>query len=1058
MNRRPTRRELARQRSQEVFAGRQQALDNFRRNLERPPESDGRKLIWMVCGEGGIGKTTLLRRYRTIVTEMKYATAWVDEFTSPSVLGVMSALADELEKQGHSLKAFADRYKTYRQRKNEIDTDPERPKGFAAAVGKAGGRIGVEFIKQVPVAGGLAMGLVGEEFIVEKSTEFADFVARKLGSKDEARLVLEPLEVLTPLFVESLSNIADRTSVALFFDTYEKTVDYLDAWLRDLLEGKYGDLALDVLLVMAGRYELGQGWMSEVIEPFLETIRLEPFTEAEAREYLTKQNITDEIAIEIILKLSGRVPVMLTTLANRVPDDPDQLGDPTGEAIDRFLKWVGEEAQRQAVLACALPRALNLDVVTVLLGEEQSAPMFDFVRSMSFVSQKVESGWAYHDVVRKLMLRQRRQESRRRWQEMHTKLADYYAAERDSLNLELKDGLRDERWQHYNLEWLYHTICAKGRGATDGWINCMLDTFDPGSPPEYDKSLGETVLAAGESLEEADIITWGQKIIDGMEAWNSSEYEQSIPMLDAVIDNIKSFPTEKQALAFWARGRMHYWSNNYPAALADFSRAIELQPEDGNNYNWRGTTHYQMKDYPAALTDLNHAIELQPEDSINYYWRGFTHRELQDYPSALEDFSRAIEFQPEDGYNYYWRGMTHYDLKDYPAALPDFNRAIELQPKAGYNYVLRGLTYYELKNYSAALIDFDHLIELQPEDGSNYYWRGTMHYELQNYPSALENFSRAIELQPENGGHYYWHGRTHYQQKNYPAALTDFSKAIELQPENSNYYYSRGFLHRELQNYAAALTDFSRAVEHRPEDGDNYFWRGRTFRDLQDYPAALADFNRAIELQPKDGYNYNWRGTTYYQMKEDEAAIVDFSRAIELQPEESDNYYWRARTRYQQKNYLMALTDINIAIELQPEDSVNTYFRALIYLQNGDYASAMQDLNRSIELAPQSPHDVFWRGVTQQMLGEDPQPDWLQAETLAQAEQKDICLQQRVLAKLALMRGQNDAARDHYQQALQANCEPSNLDMEVSYLELLVKLYPDRADIAETAAWFEKQL
>ncbi len=756
-----TRRELARQRSQEVFAGRQQALDNFRRNLERPPESEGRKLIWMVCGEGGIGKTTLLRRYRTIVTEMKYAAAGVDEFTSPSVLGVMSALADELEKQGHSLKAFTDRYKTYRQRKNEIDADPERPKGFAAAVGKAGGRIGVEFIKQVPVAGGLAMGLVGEDFIVEKSTEFADFVARKLGSKDEARLVLEPVEVLTPLFVESLSNIADRTSVALFFDTYEKTVDYLDAWLRDLLEGKYGDLALDVLLVMAGRYELGQGWMSEVIEPFLETIRLEPFTEAEAREYLTKQNITDESAIEIILKLSGRVPVMLTTLANRVPDDPDQLGDPTGEAIDRFLKWVGEEVQRQAVLACALPRALNLDVVMVLLGEEQSAPMFDFVRGMSFVSQKVESGWAYHDVVRKLILRQRRQESRRRWQEMHTKLADYYAAERDSLKLELKDGLYDERWQYYNLEWLYHIICAKGRGATDVWVACILDTFDSGSPAEYDKALGETVRAAGEALEEADIIVWGNKITDGMIAWNADDYKQATPMLDALIDNIKPFPSEMQALAFWNRGRAHYWSENPTNSLSDFSRAIELQPEEGDNYYWRGRTHYQQKNYPAALTDFSRAIELQPEDGSNYYWRGGTHRELQDYASALADFNQAVVFLPEDGYNYYWRGMTHYDLKDFLTALPDFSRAIELLPEGGYNYVMRGLTNYELQDYSAALTDFNHVIELQPEEGSNYYWCGTMHYELQEYAAALTNFNRLVELQPEEGSNYYWRGRTH---------------------------------------------------------------------------------------------------------------------------------------------------------------------------------------------------------------------------------------------------------------------------------------------------------
>ncbi len=885
MNKRPTRSELAKQRSKDVFAGRRQALDSFRRNLELRPESEDRKFIWMVCGEGGIGKSTLLRRYRSILSEMEYRSAWIDEFTPATVLSVMHAIAEELEKQGAPLKAFAERYKTYRQRKNEIDADPDRPKGFAAAIGKAGGRIGVEVIKQVPLAGGLTTALIGEEFIVEKTSEFADYVARKLGSKDDARLVLEPLDALTPLFVEGLSAAAERKPIALFIDTYEKTGEYLDAWLRDILEGKYGELSLDVLIVMAGRNDLGQAWLSEMIEPFLEVISLEPFTEEEAREYLTRQGITQEKAIEIILTLSGRVPVLLTTLASSIPDDPSKLGDPTGEAIERFLKWVAEEAQRQAVLTCALPRMLNLDVAAVLLGDEQAEVMFNFVRGMSFVSQRA-GGWVYHDVVRLLMLRQRRQESRRRWQEMHTRLADYYAAERDALQLSLKDGQRDARWQQFNLEWLYHTICAKGRGAIDTWLMCIINTFKSGSPAEYDKAVGETIRAAGGALEEADIAAWGQKVVLGMESLNSKDYTEALPMLDAVIASTRTFSPKEQATAHYKRGYVHYYRKNYSAALADFSRAIELQPNRGSNYHWRGRMHYQMQNYSAALADLNRAIALKPNDGDNYRWRGATHYQMQNYSAALADFRRVVELLPDNGYNYHWRGRTHYEMQEYAAALTDFSRAVELLPHDGYNYHWRGRAYHELREYKEALADFSYAVELLPNEGYIYNWRGTTHYELHDYAVALVDLNRAVELQPEDGNNHYWRGRIYYEVQAYTAALADFTHAVELQPEDSYNYFWRGLTHYRLKNYTFALADFTRAVELQPDTEWNHYWNALTKLHLHDFAGALLHTNRAIELAPKQAHNRFWRAVVQRALAESDDD--DLTQAEALTQEASD--------------------------------------------------------------------------------------------------------------------------------------------------------------------------
>ncbi|MBS1968551.1 MAG: tetratricopeptide repeat protein, partial [Chloroflexi bacterium SZAS-1] len=78
----------------------------------------------------------------------------------------------------------------------------------------------------------------------------------------------------------------------------------------------------------------------------------------------------------------------------------------------------------------------------------------------------------------------------------------------------------------------------------------------------------------------------------------------------------------------------------------------------GTNYLWRGLTHYQLNDYVAALADLTRAVALQPENGGCYRWRGATHYLLNNATAALADFDRAIELQPEEGANYYWRGVV----------------------------------------------------------------------------------------------------------------------------------------------------------------------------------------------------------------------------------------------------------------------------------------------------------------------------------------------------------------------------------------------------------------
>jgi tetratricopeptide (TPR) repeat protein len=82
----------------------------------------------------------------------------------------------------------------------------------------------------------------------------------------------------------------------------------------------------------------------------------------------------------------------------------------------------------------------------------------------------------------------------------------------------------------------------------------------------------------------------------------------------------------------------------YSAAIADYTRAIALDPTFAEAYNNRAYTYMTLGNYAAALSDLDQAIALRPTyvnalmnrgDIYNYYYHIDRARALADYDRVL---------------------------------------------------------------------------------------------------------------------------------------------------------------------------------------------------------------------------------------------------------------------------------------------------------------------------------------------------------------------------------------------------------------------------------------
>ena len=75
--------------------------------------------------------------------------------------------------------------------------------------------------------------------------------------------------------------------------------------------------------------------------------------------------------------------------------------------------------------------------------------------------------------------------------------------------------------------------------------------------------------------------------------------------------------------------------------------------QTANEYFDRGTAKYALGNYKDAIADYSKAIEINPKYPIAYYNRGNIKEELNDLQGAMADYNKAIEIIPEyaDAYN-----------------------------------------------------------------------------------------------------------------------------------------------------------------------------------------------------------------------------------------------------------------------------------------------------------------------------------------------------------------------------------------------------------------------
>ncbi|MEQ8677028.1 MAG: tetratricopeptide repeat protein [Aggregatilineales bacterium] len=155
------------------------------------------------------------------------------------------------------------------------------------------------------------------------------------------------------------------------------------------------------------------------------------------------------------------------------------------------------------------------------------------------------------------------------------------------------------------------------------------------------------------------------------EAVDAGDMEQVIHDLSC---NIKTDPSSYDA--WYLRGFYFAVNDQHEAAIADYTRAIEIDATEPVGYSDRAFSLYMLGEYQNAINDYTRAIELDPDDPNAHYSRAGVYSEIEDHQAAIDDYTRVIELDPDNSSTYNNRGWQYELIGEMTLSAADYYQHI----------------------------------------------------------------------------------------------------------------------------------------------------------------------------------------------------------------------------------------------------------------------------------------------------------------------------------------------------------------------------------------------
>ena len=315
-------------------------------------------------------------------------------------------------------------------------------------------------------------------------------------------------------------------------------------------------------------------------------------------------------------------------------------------------------------------------------------------------------------------------------------------------------------------------------------------------------------------------------------------------------------------------------------AMAEFERALSLDPYLVSTLLRRAVARAISDDHPGALNDCNTAVGIDHTRPDAYSARGLVYALNLEFPKALEDFTQAVSLDRKCAKAYAGRAVVYslmasaelekaqrlaaarktIDPKvqnEIDACLQksqslrqkcidDATQAIAANRHMAKAYLTRALVYARQQVMDKARDDFDAAIREDPRMVKARYNRGVLHYDL-----GVTHHNRGLLLSNQDQLDA---ANKEFEQENLElnAAIKDFEESVALDPDKPLYDKCLGQCY-QLKNDVIMVNKYFKSMQDknaRIRQGMEESVENRT--DFVFKPKKLPDLQPDSDMEPID--------------------------------------------------------------------------------------------------------------------------------------------------------------------------------------------------------------
>ena len=267
-----------------------------------------------------------------------------------------------------------------------------------------------------------------------------------------------------------------------------------------------------------------------------------------------------------------------------------------------------------------------------------------------------------------------------------------------------------------------------------------------------------------------------------------------------------------------------------------------------DEYYQSGKEKLSSNNYKGAIADLTKAIDIEPASHADYYYqRSVAKSWADDIQGALSDMDKAISIDAKQYKYYYNRSIIKSGLDDYKGCIADLRKTLDL--------------HFDLAYIAKLNKTIDIAEQKEHPEAYTYYASGIKKAKNGDYRGAIDDYNKAIELSPSYGDYYFSRSNAKDNLKDHQGALDDAKNAARCNNYESRYYYSVGnaltWFNEDGGNMSNIVAFYGVAARYNTEstNADRYSKALKEAQTLYDeMKAENARAMECLEFYTEEGY------------------------------------------------------------------------------------------------------------------------------------------------------------------------------------------------------------